>query len=56
MRPVHQREPLLRPELDRRDFLKITGLSAGAAATVACKEPVEKVIPSTAYGIGTQKW
>ncbi len=33
------------PELDRRDFLKITGLSAGAAATVACKEPVEKVIP-----------
>jgi molybdopterin-containing oxidoreductase family iron-sulfur binding subunit len=33
------------PELDRRDFLKIVGLSAGAAATVACKEPVEKIIP-----------
>jgi molybdopterin-containing oxidoreductase family iron-sulfur binding subunit len=32
-------------ELDRRSFLKITGLTAGAAATVACKEPVEKVIP-----------
>ncbi len=33
------------PELDRRDFLKIVGLSAGAVATVACKEPVEKIIP-----------
>ena len=32
-------------ELDRRDFLKIVGLSAGAAAATACKEPVEKVIP-----------
>ncbi|MBW2413095.1 MAG: 4Fe-4S dicluster domain-containing protein [Deltaproteobacteria bacterium] len=33
------------PELDRRNFLKIAGLSAGAVATAACKEPVEKVIP-----------
>ena len=33
------------PELDRRNFLKIAGLSAGAAATAACKEPVERVIP-----------
>ena len=33
------------PEIDRRDFLKIVGLSAGAAATVACQEPVEKIIP-----------
>ena len=31
-------------ELDRRDFLKIVGLSAGAAATVAC-DPPEKLIP-----------
>ncbi len=31
-------------ELDRRDFLKIVGLSAGAAATVAC-EPPSKLIP-----------
>ena len=33
------------PELDRRDFLKIVGFSAGAAAAVGCQEPVEKVIP-----------
>jgi molybdopterin-containing oxidoreductase family iron-sulfur binding subunit len=33
------------PELDRRDFLKVVGLSAGAAASAACREPVEKVIP-----------
>ena len=33
------------PELDRRDFLKIVGLSAGAAATAACQDPIEKVIP-----------
>jgi anaerobic selenocysteine-containing dehydrogenase/Fe-S-cluster-containing dehydrogenase component len=32
-------------ELDRRSFLKIAGLSAGAAATVACKEPVERIVP-----------
>lgn len=31
-------------ELDRRDFLKIVGLSAGAAATVAC-DPPDKLIP-----------
>lgn len=33
------------PEFDRREFLKIVGLSAGAAATAACQEPVELVIP-----------
>jgi molybdopterin-containing oxidoreductase family iron-sulfur binding subunit len=33
------------PELDRRDFLKVVGLSAGAAAAAGCQEPVEKVIP-----------
>ncbi len=33
------------PEIDRRDFLKIVGMTAGAAATVACKEPVHKIIP-----------
>ena len=33
------------PELDRRDFLKIVGFTAGAAATAGCQEPVEKVIP-----------
>src|SRR5262245_55847460 len=33
------------PELDRRSFLKVVGLSAGAAATVACKEPIETVVP-----------
>ena len=33
------------PEIDRRDFLKIAGLTAGAAATVACREPVHKIIP-----------
>lgn len=31
-------------ELDRRDFLKIVGLSAGAAATVGC-EPASDLIP-----------
>jgi anaerobic selenocysteine-containing dehydrogenase/Fe-S-cluster-containing dehydrogenase component len=31
-------------ELDRRDFLKMVGLSAGAAATAGC-EPAEKLIP-----------
>ena len=30
-------------ELDRRDFLKVVGLSAGAAATVAC-DPA-KLVP-----------
>ncbi len=33
------------PEIDRRDFLKIVGMSAGAAATVACKEPIHHIIP-----------
>ncbi|MCE2392011.1 MAG: twin-arginine translocation signal domain-containing protein [Proteobacteria bacterium] len=32
------------PELDRRDFLKVVGLSAGAAATVGCQDPVEKIV------------
>ena len=32
-------------ELDRRDFLKIVSMSAGAAATAACQEPLEAVIP-----------
>ncbi len=31
-------------ELDRRDFLKLVGVGAGAAAT-ACAEPVEKLVP-----------
>lgn len=33
------------PEIDRRDFLKIVGMTAGAAATVACKEPIHHIIP-----------
>jgi anaerobic selenocysteine-containing dehydrogenase/Fe-S-cluster-containing dehydrogenase component len=33
------------PELDRRDFLKLVGASAGAAATAGCSDPVEKLIP-----------
>ncbi|MCZ6713671.1 MAG: 4Fe-4S dicluster domain-containing protein [Deltaproteobacteria bacterium] len=33
------------PELDRRDFLKVVGLTAGAVAAAGCQEPVEKVIP-----------
>ncbi len=32
-------------ELDRRDFLKIVGLSAGAAATAGCDDPASKLIP-----------
>ena len=32
------------PELDRRNFLKLVGAGAGAAAAVAC-EPVEKLVP-----------
>ncbi len=31
-------------ELDRRDFLKLVGVGAGAAAA-ACAEPVEKLVP-----------
>ena len=33
------------PDLDRREFLKVVGLSAGAVAAAGCQEPVEKVIP-----------
>jgi molybdopterin-containing oxidoreductase family iron-sulfur binding subunit len=33
------------PELDRREFLKIVGGSAGAVATVGCSDPVDKLIP-----------
>jgi Fe-S-cluster-containing dehydrogenase component len=32
-------------ELDRRDFLKIVGLSAGAAAVAGCGDPADKLIP-----------
>ena len=33
------------PELDRRDFLKLVGVSAGSAAAAGCSDPVEKLIP-----------
>ena len=33
------------PELDRRQFLKVVGMGAGAAATAGYQEPVEKDIP-----------
>jgi molybdopterin-containing oxidoreductase family iron-sulfur binding subunit len=33
------------PELDRRDFLKLVGAGAGAAAATACSDPVEKLVP-----------
>ena len=33
------------PELDRRDFLKLVGAGAGAAAAAGCSEHVEKLIP-----------
>ena len=32
------------PELDRRDFLKLVGIGAGAAAATGC-DPVEKLVP-----------
>ncbi len=32
-------------ELDRRDFLKLVGVGAGAAAAAGCSDPVEKLIP-----------
>ena len=32
-------------ELDRREFLKIVGLSVGAAAAAGCSDPAEKLIP-----------
>jgi molybdopterin-containing oxidoreductase family iron-sulfur binding subunit len=33
------------PELDRRDFLKLVGAGAGAAAAAGCADPVEKLVP-----------
>ncbi len=33
------------PEIDRRDFLKLVGVSAGAAAASGCSDPVQKLIP-----------
>jgi molybdopterin-containing oxidoreductase family iron-sulfur binding subunit len=33
------------PDLDRRDFLRLTGLGAGAAAASACSDPIEKLVP-----------
>ncbi|HBZ69559.1 MAG TPA: hypothetical protein DEP35_07460, partial [Deltaproteobacteria bacterium] len=33
------------PELDRRDFLKLVGVGAGAAAAAGCSDRVEKLIP-----------
>jgi molybdopterin-containing oxidoreductase family iron-sulfur binding subunit len=33
------------PELDRRDFLRLVGLGAGAAAVAGCSDPVEKLVP-----------
>jgi molybdopterin-containing oxidoreductase family iron-sulfur binding subunit len=32
-------------EIDRRDFLKLVGVGAGAAAAAGCSEKVEKLIP-----------
>jgi anaerobic selenocysteine-containing dehydrogenase/Fe-S-cluster-containing dehydrogenase component len=32
-------------ELDRREFLKIVGVGAGAAAATGCSDPVSKLIP-----------
>jgi len=31
--------------LDRRDFMKLVGASAGAAAAAGCADPVEKLVP-----------
>jgi molybdopterin-containing oxidoreductase family iron-sulfur binding subunit len=33
------------PEIDRRNFLKLAGVSAGAAAAAACNDPVQKLVP-----------
>jgi len=33
------------PEIDRRDFLKLVGVGAGAAAAAGCSDRVEKLIP-----------
>jgi molybdopterin-containing oxidoreductase family iron-sulfur binding subunit len=43
--PRSEAKPSEATGLDRRDFLKVVGLSAGAVATAACKEPVETIIP-----------
>ena len=32
-------------EFDRRDFLKLVGAGAGAAASAGCSDPIEKLIP-----------
>jgi molybdopterin-containing oxidoreductase family iron-sulfur binding subunit len=32
-------------EIDRRDFLKLVGVGAGATAAAGCSDPVEKLIP-----------
>ena len=32
-------------EIDRRDFLKLVGVGAGAAAAAGCSDHVEKLIP-----------
>ena len=32
-------------EIDRRDFLKLIGVSTGAAAASGCSDPVQKLIP-----------
>ncbi len=33
------------PEFDRRDFLKLVGVGAGATVAAACSDPVEHLIP-----------
>ena len=33
------------PEFDRRDFLKLVGVGAGATVATACSDPVEYLIP-----------
>ena len=33
------------PQLDRRDFLRLVGASAGAAAAAGCSDPIEKLVP-----------
>jgi len=33
------------PKIDRRDFLKLVGVGAGAAATAGCSDPAAKLIP-----------
>ena len=33
------------PEIDRRNFLKLVGVGAGAAAASGCNDPVQKLIP-----------